>query len=140
LYVAKKGYWNDIQNININNRAELTNFLWEFRSKIAKLYMSIVPYVADRRKFSIQKNNISIIFFSNYNVEITIEGKKFSFENWKDFPIYITGGWFEEYTYMKLKPLEDNGTIYDLRIGLEVGFKEQNNIKISKNMCNSFQE
>ena len=95
LYVAKKGYWNDIQNININNRAELTNFLWEFRSKIAKLYMSIVPYVADRRKFSIQKNNISIIFFSNYNVEITIEGKKFSFENWKDFPIYITGGWLK---------------------------------------------
>jgi hypothetical protein len=131
LFIAKQGYWNEISNIDISDRQLLTNILWKARSKIAKLYRSIVPYVDDRRKFSIQKNNISIDFFSNYDVKIVIEGKEFTFANWKDFPVYITGGWFEEYTYMQLKSLEDNGTIYDLRIGLEVGFKEQKNVKHS---------
>lgn len=131
LFISKHGYWSEISNIDIPDRQLLTNTLWKARSKIAKLYSSIVPYVNDRRKFSIQKNHISIEFFTNYNVEITIEGKEFTFENWKDFPIYITGGWFEEYTYMQLKPLEDLGTIYDLRIGLEIGFKEQKNAKNS---------
>ena len=132
LFIAKQGYWNEISNINITDRELLTKTLWKARSKIAKLYRSIIPYVDDRRKFSIQKNNISIDFFPNYDVKIVIEGKEFTFANWKDFPVYITGGWFEEYTYMQLKSLEDNGTIYDLRIGLEVGFKEQ------KNTTNSF--
>jgi len=131
LFIAKQGYWNEITNIDINNRQVLTNTLWKARSKIAKLYRSIIPYVDDRRKFSIQRNSIRINFFPNYNVEITIEDKVFTFENWKDFPVYITGGWFEEYTYLQLKPLEDKGTIYDLRIGLEVGFKEQKNVKNS---------
>lgn len=125
LFISKQGYWSEISNIDIPDRQLLTNTLWKARSKISKLYNSIVPYVNDRRKFSIQKNHISIEFFTNYNVEITIEEKEFTFENWKDFPIYITGGWFEEYTYMQLKPLEDLGTIYDLRIGLEIGFKEK---------------
>jgi len=131
LFIAKQGYWNEISNINISDRELLTKTLWKARSKIAKLYRSIIPYVDDRRKFSIQKNNISIDFSSNYNVQIVIEGKEFTFTNWKDFPVYITGAWFEEYTYIQLKPLEDNGTIYDLRIGLEVGFKEQKNTKNS---------
>ncbi len=131
LFVAKQGYWNEIANINIDDRERLTNILWKARSKIAKLYRSIIPYVDNRRNFSVQNNNISINFFSNYNVEITIERREFTFENWKDFPVYITGGWFEEYTYMQLKPLVDNGDIYDLRIGLEVGLKEQNHSKNS---------
>lgn len=55
-------------------------------------------------KFSIQ-NHISIRVFTNYNVEITIRRKKFTLKTGKIFPICITGGWFEEYTYMQLKPL-----------------------------------
>lgn len=129
LFISKKGYWNEISNINIPDRQLLTKSLWKVRSKIAKLYKNIVQYVDDRKNFSIQKNNISIEFFSDYNVDIIIEEKKFSFKNWKDFPVYITGGWFEEYTYMQLKHWEDKKIIYDLRIGLEVGFKEQKNIE-----------
>ncbi len=136
LFIVKKGYWNDIKDINNKNRIELTNFLWKSRSKIAKLYKSIIPYVKDRRTFSIQKNNINIKFSSNYDVELKIEDKTFTFTNWKDFPVYITGGWFEEYTYMQLQPLVEKRIIYDLRIGLEIGFKEKTNAKNSSGLGN----
>ena len=136
LYIAKEGHWNDIQDININNRAELTNFLWKSRSKIAKLYRSIIPYVDDRKSFSIKRNNISIKFSSNYDVELEIEDKTFTFTSWRDFPVYITGGWFEEYTYMQFQPLVENGIIYDLRIGLEIGFKDKKNAKNSSGLDN----
>ena len=129
LFVVKKGLWENISNINDIKRQELTELLWKKRSKIAKLYRTIIPYVNDKRMFSIEKNSIRINFLSNYNVEISIENKVFTFENWKDFPIYITGGWFEEYIYMQIKPYMDNGIIYDLRIGLEIGLKDKDNKK-----------
>jgi len=141
LYVSKKGIWEDIPSINIKGRSDLTKLLWKNRSKIAKLYRSIVPYVNDRKKFSIKKNDINIDFNSNGNVSISIDKQYFSFSGWIDFPVYITGGWFEEYTYMQLKPFVENGTIYDLRIGLEIGFKEQNSNKSSfgfENLKNIF--
>jgi len=40
------------------------------------------------------------------------------------FGTYISGGWFEEYMYMLLEPYVKSGKIYDLRIGLEISFKE----------------
>lgn len=131
LFISKHGHWSEISNIDIPDRQLLTNTLWESRSKIAKLYRMIVPYVNDRKSFYIHNNHISIEFFSNYNVVITIEGKDFAFKNWKDFPVYITGGWFEEYIYMQLKTFQDSGIIYDLRIGLEIGLKEQHNVNNS---------
>ena len=128
LFISKKGYWSDIKDINNKNRTKLTQLLWKFRAKIAKLYKDIIPYVNNKKSFFFQKSNISIRFSEDYNVEITIDDESFSFTNWKDFPIYITGGWFEEYTYMQFQPLVEKGIIYDLRIGLEIGFKERTNI------------
>lgn len=125
LSVSKKGHWNQIQNINQEGRKELTMYLWKYRSKISKLYRSIIPYVDDRQKFSIYKNNIHIEYTKNYDVTIKIENKAFTFSNWRDFPVYITGGWFEEYIYIQFEPLLQNKIIYDLRIGLEIAFKDK---------------
>lgn len=36
----------------------------------------------------------------------------------------ITGGWFEEYMYMQFEPYMKEGKIFDLRIGLEISFKD----------------
>lgn len=129
LYILKKGLWDNISNINIKGRTELTKLLWKNRSKIAKLYKTIIPNVERRKSFSINRNNININFSSNGNVTIAIDNEYFSFSGWIDFPVYISGGWFEEYVYMQLKPFVDKGIIYDLRIGLEIGFKEQKNYK-----------
>lgn len=125
LSISKKGHWKQIQNINLDRRAELTMHLWKYRSKISKLYRSIIPYVDDRQKFSIQKNNIQIGYTKGHDVTIEIENKVFTFSNWRDFPVYITGGWFEEYIYTQFKPLLQNQIIYDLRIGLEIAFKDK---------------
>ncbi|EDZ63474.1 hypothetical protein SMGD1_2036 [Sulfurimonas gotlandica GD1] len=127
LSISKKGYWDQIQNINLEGREELTMFLWEHRSNIAKLYRDMIPYVDDRQKFSIQKNTIQIQYTKDYDVTIKIGNKVFTFSNWRDFPVYITGGWFEEYVYIQFKPLLENQIIYDLRIGLEIAFKDKGN-------------
>ena len=37
---------------------------------------------------------------------------------------FLAGGWLEEYVYSLLRPLEAEGVIRDLRIGLEVGYRE----------------
>jgi len=125
LSISKKGLWNQIQNINQEKRKELTIFLWRYRSKISKLYRSIIPYVDDKKNFSIYKNNIQIEYTKDYDVTIEIENKIFTFSNWRDFPVYITGGWFEEYIYIQFEPLLQNKIIYDLRIGLEIAFKDK---------------
>ena len=127
LSISKKGDWNQIQNINTEGRKALTMFLWKYRSKIAKLYRGMIPYVDNRQKFSIQKNNIYIEYTKDYDVTIKMENEVFSFSNWRDFPIYITGGWFEEYVYIQFEPLLKNQIIYDLRIGLEIAFKDKEN-------------
>ena len=59
-------------------------------------------------------------------MKISIGTKHFEFKEWPDFAKYLSGGWFEEYTFMKLQPLVDAGLIKDMRIGLEVSFKEDN--------------
>ena len=38
---------------------------------------------------------------------------------------YLTGGWFEEYVYKQILPLQDKGLIHDLRINFEVSFKNK---------------
>ncbi len=136
LSISKKGHWNQIQNIDLEGRSELTAYLWKHRSKIAKLYRSIIPYVDYRQKFSIHKNNIQIEYAKNYNVTIEIENKVFNFSNWRDFPVYITGGWFEEYIYTQFEPLLQSQIIYDLRIGLEIAFKDQENQSDSFGLSN----
>jgi hypothetical protein len=37
---------------------------------------------------------------------------------------FLAGGWLEEYAYSLLRPLEAEGVIRDLRMGLEVGYRE----------------
>lgn len=126
LYISKRGNWDDISNINLEGREELTLLLWKNRSQIAKLYRNMIPYVNSRQDFSIKKENIKIEY-TKYCTAIQIENKKFTFSNWIDFPIFITGGWFEEYMYMQFEPYLKNKKIYDLRIGMEIAFKQNSN-------------
>ena len=124
LHISKSGYWKDIVDINLPSRKDLTYFLWKKRSKIAKVYRDIVPYNDDNRPFNINKSGIIIKYDRNKKVEISIDGDSFSFEKWDKFATYITGGWFEEYMYMQFEPYMKEGKIFDLRIGLEISFKD----------------
>ena len=37
---------------------------------------------------------------------------------------FLSGGWLEEYVYSLLQPLQHEGLIHDVRVGLEVGFRQ----------------
>ncbi len=132
LHISKSGYWKDIVDINLPLRKDLTGFLWKKRSRIAKVYRDIVPYNDDNKPFNVNKSGVVINYDRNKKVEISIDGDSFSFEKWDNFATYITGGWFEEYMYMQFEPYMKEGKIFDLRIGLEISFKDtKNNQNIS---------
>jgi hypothetical protein len=58
-------------------------------------------------------------------------GLNLRFENWPGFAKYLSGGWFEEYAYLQLKPYEDAGVIKDLRINIELRLDRHNAGKVA---------
>ncbi|MDQ7073582.1 MAG: DUF1887 domain-containing protein [Gammaproteobacteria bacterium] len=134
LIITKNGSWEDISNINHPKRRSLTLKLWQYRSRVAKLYRELCNYNDEKnlKTFDIKNNSagISLSLKGNKQAEIIFTDRKgedlrFTFDEWHDFAIYISGGWLEEYTYMLLEPFVSSGHIKDIRIGLEVSFKEK---------------
>lgn len=128
LFVSKQGYWEEIPGVNSPDRKDLTFELWKARSKISKLYKELSDYSSKYNEkpqpFRFSTAQISVKLSEVYEAEIHIGSKKFQFKNWPNFAHYLCGGWLEEYTYISLQPLVHSGLIKDLRIGLEVSFKE----------------
>ncbi|ENN6981756.1 DUF1887 family protein [Vibrio parahaemolyticus] len=120
LWVSKLGNWEDIPNIESVNRGELTFEIWKSRSKMSTLYKELVKFNDSLEPFELSKNGILVRYFKEHQAEIHINNKRFLFEYWPDFARYLSGGWFEEYTYRCLSPLLISGKIKDLKIGLEV--------------------
>lgn len=124
LVISKPGHWNDIPGIQSPERKALTLELWNERRKITGLYRQLQDYNDNCNPFELRKGNICAKLSRENIAEINIGNKHFAFEKWPDFARYLSGGWFEEYTFIKLQPLCEAGVIKDLRIGLEVSFKE----------------
>lgn len=124
LFISKAGHWSDIPGIKSPDRKSLTNELWRERSKISRLYKDLSRYNDNFQPFELHKGDIYAKLSKDRTAKISIGSKHFEFKEWPDFAKYLSGGWFEEYTYMKLQPLVDAGLIKDMRIGLEVSFKE----------------
>ena len=128
--ISEKGIWEDKPERNDSQRRLLTEKLWENRSKIAKLYGELTKFNDKRGKnFDIKKANIHAKLLTGSKAEIKINENLYTFSNWPDFAKYLSGGWFEEYTYLLLKPLLDKGKIKDLRLGMEISLKGFNNNK-----------
>jgi hypothetical protein len=123
LFISKPGRWDEIPGINNTERKSLTNELWQARSNISKLYRKLSIYNNSFEPFELYKGDIFVKLLKDKSAKISIGTKHFEFKQWPDFAKYLSGGWFEEYTYMRLQPLLDSGLIKDLRIGLEVSFK-----------------
>ncbi|OQX00234.1 MAG: hypothetical protein BWK74_00005, partial [Desulfobacteraceae bacterium A6] len=102
--------------------------LWKGRSKISKFYKELSKhgskYNDNPKPFSFSKNDISVKLSALNEAEIHMGLNVFQFKYWPNFAHYLCGGWLEEYTYLRLQPLVKKGWIKDLRIGLEVSFKE----------------
>ena len=124
--LSNKGLWEDIANRNDPKRIILTNKLWDNRNKIKKLYKELSALINHPGKsFNIKKGNINAILRTNGEVVILIDDERMEFSNWLDFAKYLCGGWFEEYTYLIIRPLFERGLIKDLRIGMEISIKDQ---------------
>ena len=131
LFISKAGHWADIPGIESPDRKSLTNELWQARSKISRLYRELSRYNDSFQPFELHNGDIYVKLSKDKSAKISIGPKHFEFKEWPDFAKYLSGGWFEEYTFMKLQPLVDAGLIKDMRIGLEVSFKEDDADKSS---------
>lgn len=125
LWISKNGDWLDIPNIHGSEREQLTLELWNARSNISKLYKKLVKFNDSHEPFEVKGSNIYIRLSASNEAEIKINNKNFQFQNWPDFARYLSGGWFEEYTYRQLEPLLKSGLIKDLKIGLEVSIDDK---------------
>lgn len=123
LFISQAGHWTDILGIESPERKNLTNELWQARAKISELYKKLAPYNDSFEAFELNNKNIYVKLSKDKSAKISIGDKHFEFKNWPNFAKYLSGGWFEEYTFMKLQPLVDAGLIKDMRIGLKVSFK-----------------
>jgi hypothetical protein len=124
LFISKPGNWDDIRGIQSNDRKNLTNELWQARSKIRRLYKELIRYNDYFEPFELRDGVIHAKLLKDKSAKISIGTKHFEFREWPDFAKYLCGGWFEEYTYMKLQPLVEDGLIRDVHINLEVSIKE----------------
>ena len=124
LWISNPGYFKNPTDTQPEDRDTLTKEIWLARSSISSLYKKIIPYNDSNEPFEATNGKISIQFNSDESAYIHINGNEYTFSKWPNFARYITGGWFEEYTYKQLLPLLEENKIFDLRIGLEVSIDD----------------
>ena len=134
LFISKSGRWADIPGIVSPDRKRLTNEIWQARKKIARLYRDLSRYNDSFQPFDLYNGDIYVKLSKEKSAKISIGPNHFEFKEWPDFAKYLSGGWFEEYTFMKLQPLVEAGLIMDMRIGLTVSFKEDGADKSSSSL------
>lgn len=126
LFISRAGHWDDVPQRNLAERKNLTSALWQVHGKIARLYRELSAYNDEVKPFIAFHDNLSVkleVINNAYRATISIGQRYFTFDDWPDFARYLTGGWFEEYVFMRLQPLMEAGLIKDMRIGLEVSYK-----------------
>ncbi len=131
LKIANAGRWEDVPDISLPRRNDLTYLLNTRASPLSRNYpaMQAKSDVKKHRDMVTQEGFVpfdhawpgcSVVIDKTASVRVTIDGRPFSFSHFPGFAKYITGGWFEEFVYLELKSLERKGLIFDLRIGFEI--------------------
>lgn len=108
-----------------SERQQLTKTLWINRAKIAKLYKELSAYNKSFQPFKVVRDGLVVELNVDKIARFKGYGLELDFDCWPDFAKYISGGWFEEYVYLLLKPYENTGVIKDLRINVVIKFEER---------------
>lgn len=130
--ILEQGKWDD--NPIREQRKKITLKIWENKNRelLGNFYKSneFKKYKADLDKalkkgraepeWDVKFNSKLEIEYKNNNVSLNIYGEKFYIQNCRDFGRYISGGWLEEYAFIKFSELLKDGEIFDLRIGMKV--------------------
>jgi hypothetical protein len=130
-------------------RRRLTEKLWEKRDAISHRYKDLCDIRAKHERtrqtraalepFEVRCGGLVFSLDRNQVANFVGEGLDLRFEHWPDFAKYLSGGWFEEFVYLQLKPYEDAGVIKDLRINVELSLSPASTGKL-QNWHNSYNE
>jgi len=125
--VITNGRWED--KLCRAARIDVTKKLWESRHSLGKLYQNAdfrkykVPFGTKRNPpFNFKWGSSHASFSHNGESALILDGESVSIPKCDDFGQYLGGGWLEEYLFFLLRPLEEEGLIFDLRIGSEVDY------------------
>ena len=77
----------------------------------------------DDLPFSFSWNGGEASLRASGSASLLLRGKKFDVPK-EGYFRFLAGGWLEEYVYALLRPLQDEGTVRDVRVGFEAGYHE----------------
>lgn len=122
LKMSQKGEPEDL----LLDRCRLTEMLWKNQTKIARCYNKLREFNNEFKPFIFENENFYFELGRDASAVAKGYGFNMHFENWPDFAKYLSGGWFEEYVYLRCKPYEDAGVIKDLRINVKLQLDQGN--------------
>ncbi len=114
------------------DRCFLTETLWNKRNRLASIYQTIREFRDSCEPFEVSAAGLTCALDKSHVATVKGSNVSLRFQNWPDFAKYLTGGWFEEYSYLKFKPYEDAGLIMDLRMNVELAMTGDRISKSSK--------
>lgn len=117
--ILDDGRWEDAPERA--GRHDLTEQLWANAHQITALNRELASYNEyDGVPFTVSRNGVKAMLDKSGRANVQLGDRKFSFDSFPDLASYLSGGWFEEFVYLQLRPLLDEGTITDLRIGMRI--------------------
>lgn len=132
------GRWPDPQQTDAtkNRRAPIAQELWKCRDDLRHLYRDNAflsfsnewnrHWPQDKRDglpFSFSWNGGKASLDKSGSARLTLRDSTFDIPK-KGYFSFLAGGWLEEYVYALLRPLQDEGTIRDVRVGFEAGYHD----------------
>lgn len=134
--IVTHGKWPVEENAHKNVRQSAVSEMWERRDSLRSLYQNKAfldfsrnynrhqpPYERDTLPFAFTWGSGEASKTDQGDTKLVLKGTPISMPK-KDFFGTLSGGWLEEYVYSLLRPLQDEGLIRDVRVGMEVGFQQ----------------
>ena len=155
LKITSDGIPKSLLGADDEQRRLLSNEIWVLRSPMSEHYKALTAFQPKRwngkcavkfKPFSytgkVAGKQFSARLDNNGAALVELNGKVFRFVQFESLACYLTGGWFEEYVYEQIVPLQEKGLIHDLRVNFEVSFKNtgENSYRGSKSSLDPYQE
>jgi len=121
------------------DRCFLTETLWKKRNKLFGIYQTVREFRDTCDPFEVSAAGLTCALDENQVATVNGANLNLRFQNWPDFAKYLTGGWFEEYSYLQFKPYEDSGLIMDLRMNVQLAM-DGDGISKSSKWTNAYNE
>lgn len=135
--VAAPGSWPSQADAYRNVRQPATAEIWRHRAALRPLYQD-KDFLAFSRRYDNHRPEAGredLTFSFSWNpgaaslgvdggARLVLQGAEISVPKKRYFP-FLAGGWLEEYVYALLLPLQREGVVRDVRVGMEAGFRQE---------------